>query len=440
MKKVFLIIEREFLSRVKKKSFIITTLLVPILMAALMIVPFYVQSIKDTEQKNIMVIDHSGIAQQALENSAELNFTFSPEASIDSIKQNFQKEGLYAVLTIGEIENKQPAVELYSFKQPNLDVQKTIERSLKKTIETEKLKAYNIEGLDTIMTNIKTDLSIKTFVWDESGNEKASNTAIYMGISYILSFLIYMFIFMFGTLVMRSVIEEKANRIVEVIISSVKPFQLMLGKIIGVASVGLLQFMIWVLLTLGILVAAQGFLGSSGSEVGNMMQGDAATQEAMHEISKSAASSDMLSLISNINFLPIIISFFFFFLFGYLLYASLFAAVGSAVENETDTQQLTLPITIPLIIGFMLMLHTFQYPNSSLSFWASMIPFTSPMVMMARVPFGVPFWEIALSLTLLFGTFLAFVWFSGKIYRVGILMYGKKASLKEMWKWLKYKN
>jgi len=439
MKKIFLIIEREFLTRVKKRSFIITTLLVPLLMAALFVVPFYLQGIKDTEHKTVMVIDKSGLAEQALENADDLTFVFAPVTSLDSVKQNFKKEGLYAVLIVGQMNANAPvSLEMYSFKQPNLDVQRTVERNMKKVIETEKLKAYNIEGLDAIMADIKTDLSVKTFIWDESGKEKASNTGILMGIAYVLSIIIYFFIFMFGMLVMRGVIEEKASRIIEVIISSVKPFQLMMGKIIGVASVGLLQFIIWIVLTIGIVVAAQGFIG--GGDAGNVMVNDATTQEAVQQLTKEAASSDIMSLITNINFLPIIISFLFFFLFGYLLYAALYAAIGSAVENEADTQQLSMPVTIPLIIGMFLMMHAFQYPDSSLSFWTSMIPFTSPMVMMARVPFGVPFWEILLSLTILFLTFLVIVWFAGKIYRVGILMYGKKPSLKEMWKWMRYKN
>ncbi|MCL2133617.1 MAG: ABC transporter permease, partial [Bacteroidales bacterium] len=379
MKKIFLIIEREFLTRVKKKSFIIITLLAPLFFAALLVTSFFLQGVKDTEDKTIMVIDHSGIAEQALESADLLTFVFSPATSLDSIKQNFKQEKLYAVLVVGQITNNAPvSLEMYSFKQPNLDVQKNIERSLKRAIETEKLKTYNIEGLDAILADVKTDLLVKTFVWDESGKEKASNSIIFMGISYILSILIYAFIFMFGALVMRSIIEEKASRIVEVIISSVKPFQLMMGKIIGVASVGLLQFIIWVVLTIIIFVSVQGFIG--GGEAGQMMVADPVTQEAMQQFAKEANSSDMFTVIANINFLPIIISFLFFFLFGYLLYASLFAAIGSAVENEADTQQLMLPVTIPLIIGLLLMVHAFQYPDSSLSFWTSMVPFTSPMV------------------------------------------------------------
>ena len=434
MNKIYLIIEREFLTRVKKKSFILTTLLTPLLFAALMVVPVLVQTIKDTDHKTIAVIDRSGLAQQALENTNELAFKFYPDATLDSLKNTFATEGLYAVVSIGELRNNTPsAVEMYAFKQPNLDVQKNIETRLERVVEQRKLDSYNISGLDTIMNSIKTQLDVKTFLWGEKGEEKASNSTVYMVLSYILSFMIYMFIFMFGNMVMRSVIEEKNNRVIEVIVSSVKPFQLMLGKIVGVASVGLLQFLIWIVLTLGISFIIGGIAAPSAP----LPEQQEIVQQATKELGQS---KDIIAMIAGINFLPIITSFILYFLFGYLLYASLFAAIGSAVENEADTQQLILPVTIPLIIGIFTMMHTFQYPDSNLSFWASMIPFTSPMVMMARIPFGVPFWEVALSLALLFFTFLAIVWFAGKIYRTGILMYGKKTSLAEMWKWLTYKN
>jgi len=442
MKKIFLIIEREFLTRVKKKSFIITTILVPILMAGLMVVPFLIQSLKDNEKKTIVVVDQSGLAAAALENTSDITFDFRPEASIDSLRKNFNKEELYAVVSIGNLDGqKQPTVDMYSFKQVNLDVQKQVERSMEQAIEEYKLNSYDIAGLDTIMASIKTNLNVKSFVWDESGKEKSSNTVVYMGISYFLTFIIYIFIFLFGNMVMRGVIEEKANRIIEVIVSSVKPFQLMMGKIIGVASVGLLQFIIWVILTFGLGIAAQSiFLKPSPEMISQSVGQGMVSEETVQQLMQDPAINDIMATIMGINFLPIILSFFFFFLFGYLLYAAMFAAVGSAVENEADTQQLMIPITIPLVVGLLLMMHTFQYPDSSLSVWASMIPFTSPMVMMARVPFGVPFWQIALSLSLLFTTFVGMAWFAGKIYRTGILMYGKKASLKEMWKWLKYKN
>jgi ABC-2 type transport system permease protein len=267
---------------------------------------------------------------------------------------------------------------------------------------------------------------------------------IFMGISYLLSFFIYMFIFMFGSMVMRGVIEEKTNRIVEVIISSVKPFQLMLGKILGVGSVALLQFMIWILLTAGIVFGVQAAFGTDKisdttaitQQIASGVQSD--LTQAITEVQKDNPFDEIMSALSAVPITSILISFLLYFLLGYLLYAALFSAVGSAVDNEADTQQLILPVTLPLIIGLFIMVHTFQHPDSSLSFWGSIIPFTSPMVMMARVPFGVPFWELALSLTLLAGTFLLMTYLSAKIYRVGILMYGKKASWKEILKWLKY--
>jgi ABC-2 type transport system permease protein len=439
MKKIFLIIEREFLTRVKKKSFIITTILVPVLLAGLMVVPFLIQSVKDDQQKSIIVVDRSGLAEQALGNTENIIFHFRPGVSPDSLKQQFEKEGWYAVVTVSPLdENKQVAVGIYAFKQINMDVQKYVERAMEKAVEQYKLESYQIPGLDTILASVKTDIPVKTFIWGDNGEEKAGHTGITMGISYILSFMIYMFIFMFGSMVMRGVIEEKNNRIVEVIVSSVKPFQLMMGKITGVASVGLLQFVIWIALTLILATAAQWFFDVSATTGAvQTMAGNAGAE--VSQAMEVTMLSDISGMLASINIVAIVVAFLFYFLFGYFLYAALFAAVGSAVENDADAQQLTIPITVPLIIGIFLMLHTFQYPDSSLSFWGSMIPFTSPMVMMARVPFGVPFWQVALSLAILFLTFVATVWFAGKIYRTGILMYGKKPSLREMWKWVKYK-
>lgn len=439
MKKIFLIIEREFLTRVKKKSFIITTVLVPVLLAGLMVVPFLIQSVKDDQQRTIVVIDQSGLAEKALANTEQFTFQFRPDASLDSLKQQFAKEGWYAIVTISPLDEKnQVAVGMYAFRQINMDAQNYVERNMEKVVEQYKLEAYQIPELETIVASIKTKIPVKTFVWGDDGKEKASHTGLIMGISYILSFMIYMFIFMFGNMVIRGVIEEKSSRVVEVIVSSVKPFQLMMGKITGVASVGLLQFLIWIVLTFILATVAQGFFAATPSaEMVQSMTGVAGT-----EVTKAVegALPDIFGMLSSINFVAIISAFLFYFLFGYFLYAALFAAVGSAVENEADTQQLIIPVTIPLILGIFLMLHTFQYPDSSLSFWSSLIPFTSPMVMMARIPFGVPFWQVALSLALLLITFIGMAWVAGKIYRTGILMYGKKPTFKEMLKWMNYKN
>ncbi|MDR3350904.1 MAG: ABC transporter permease [Prevotellaceae bacterium] len=439
MKKIFLIIEREFLTRVKKKSFIITTILVPALLAGLMIVPFLIQSVKDDQQKTIIVIDRSGMAEKALTNTQNTVFHFRPGASLDSLKQQFEKEGWYAIATISPMDaEKQVSIGMYAFRQINMEVQKHVERNMEKAVEQYKLASYQIPGLDTILASVKTKIPVKTFVWDEDGKEKATHTGLSMGISYLFSLMIYMFILMFGNMVMRGVIEEKNNRIIEVIVSSVKPFQLMMGKITGVASVGLLQFIIWILLTLVLAVAAQSFFTVPAADVAPAIAGSAGVD--VTKTLEGTIAADIFGMLGSVNFVALIAAFLFYFLFGYFLYAALFAAVGSAVENEADTQQLTIPVTIPLILGLFLMMHTFRYPDSSLSFWGSMIPFTSPMVMMARMPFGVPFWEIALSLSLLLLTFIAIVWFAGKIYRVGILMYGKKPTLREIWKWVTYKN
>jgi ABC-2 type transport system permease protein len=316
-----------------------------------------------------------------------------------------------------------------------MDTKKEIERNVKRALEKNKLDKYNIDDLDSIMKTVATDVSAKTYTVEEGGKEKAGMVEIYMVISYLASFMIYIFIFMFGSMVMRGVIEEKTNRVVEVIVSSVKPFELMLGKILGVGAVAVVQFLIWVFLTMGITIGVQALMG------GNISPADLSTgmQNGMPAADLGKAPlNDILAALAGVDFLSVGVAFFAFFILGYLLYASMFSAVGSAVDNETDTQQLVLPVTLPLIIGLLIMVNTFQYPDSNLSFWGSMIPFTSPMVMMARVPFGVPAWEMILSILILFATFLGMTYISAKIYRIGILSYGKKASWKDLWKWIKY--
>lgn len=445
MKTILLIIEREFLSRVKKKSFIILTILAPILFAGAIFAYVSIATTKDAEEQHVTVIDKSGLLEGTLQSTNTIKYTFDNATTVNDLKEDFLKTGEHTiVLYVGELDsmNNVNNVTLYSDRQVNMDVQNNIRGSIEKEIEERKLKSYDIENLDKILASIKTSVSIRTIKWDKEGKEAETNNFVMMITSYILAFLIYMFIFMFGSMVMRGVIEEKSNRIIEVIISSVRPFQLMIGKIVGVALVGLLQFLLWVLLTFGILFAAQKIFAGDVQKAATEMSSvpgvnvsAAVDTSGMNEIIERANV-----IIEGIPFATIIVSFLFYFLLGYLLYAAMFAAIGSAVENETETQQLILPVTIPLMVGIVMMIHTFQYPNSTLSFWGSMIPFTSPMVMLARVPFGVPFWQLAVSLSILFITFIIFTWLSGKIYRVGILMYGKKASFKELWKWMWYKS
>ncbi|MDD2583394.1 MAG: ABC transporter permease [Bacteroidales bacterium] len=444
--KIFLIIAREFSIRVRKKSFIIMTILTPILFAALIVLPSFIMTLSSGEiGQKILVVDHSEMCSPFFNDSEEIQYVFDSSANVESIKKNFP-EDLLALVEISEPDSAlNLIVSAVSVKQLNMDIKRQIERSVQRAVEKAKLDRYNIENLDNIIKDIRTDITVKTFTVSDNGDQKVAMVEVYMGISYIASFMIYMFIFMFGSMVMRGVIEEKTTRIVEVIVSSVKPFELMLGKILGVGSVALLQFLIWIVLTVGITAGVQAFIGvdkiTGGQEITEM-----ASAQAGGEVAQVMAAAqgnegfagDLMSALSAVPVAGIVISFILYFMLGYLLYAAMFAAVGSAVDNEADTQQLIFPVTLPLILGLFIMIHTFQYPDSALSFWGSMIPFTSPMVMMARVPFGVPLWELALSLGLLVLTFFFMTYLSAKIYRVGILMYGKKATFKDLFKWIKY--
>ena len=448
--KIGIIIGREYAIRVKKKSFIFTTILTPLLFAALMVVPSLIALYSSGEEgQMVKVVDESGIVMPYLESSKEIIFEqAAPEESLVSLKENFKDSGLFAIIGISPLDsNKNLTITAYSEKQLNIDLQSQIRKSVNKAVEDNKLRAYNIPDLDRVLKDIESDVKMNTYTLDEqTGEEKESMVEIYMGIGYIASFLIYMFIFMFGSMVMRSVIDEKTTRIVEVIVSSVKPFQLMLGKIIGVAAVGLTQFLIWVVLTFAIVTGVSAAVGvdkiqesvTAGMPVEQVMEEMNVQNIDMQNLEVEESEFDgILRALREVNYIKIVVCFLIYFLLGYLLYSGMFAAVGSAVDNEADTQQLILPVTMPLIIGLFIMLHTFQYPDSSLSFWASVIPFTSPMVMMARIAYGVPAWELALSIGLLIVTFLILTYISGKIYRIGILMYGKKATWKDLWRWMK---
>lgn len=454
--KLFLIISREFQIRVKKRSFIVMTILTPLLFAALIVMPSLIMTLSSGNKgQQVMIIDKSELCEPFFQSNDEFTYFFDNSADMESIKKNFP-ETLYAVVEISEPDSMMNvSVSTISKKQMNIDAKKQIERNVQKALEKSKLQKYNITNLDSILKDIRTEVAVKTYTITDTGEEKAGMVEIYMGIAYVLSFMIYMFIFMFGSMVMRGVIEEKTTRIVEVIVSSVKPFQLMLGKILGVGSVALLQFLIWIVLTAGIIFGAQAIMGTEKLAKSNeIVQQMTAAQSAGDVLNNGASAGaaeaiaavqaqstpmdDIMAALANVPVFRILTAFILYFLLGYLLYAALFSAVGSAVDNEADTQQLILPVTLPLIFGLFIMIHTFQYPDSSLSFWGSMIPFTSPMVMMARVPFGVPAWELALSLALLVGTFIFMTYVSSKIYRVGILMYGKKANWKDLIKWLKY--
>jgi ABC-2 type transport system permease protein len=450
MNKIFLIIQREFITRVRKKSFIIMSVLGPILFAAFLIVPSWLATMEDKEVKQIAIVDETMYFGQALPETEYIQFVQLENTNIDIIKETYQNLNYYALLYIPDNILASSTVILYSDKQPSLSTRMHISNSIEKEIERQKLKAENIEDLDEILASIETTINLRSITLSEEGEEKESHAEIAMGIGYIGGMMIYFFIFFFGAMVMRGVIEEKTSRIVEVIISSVRPFQLMMGKIVGVGLVGLTQFIIWVALTLVLVFGVQKALFPeltqtptqqviaqdimSGNNDGTNLMPEQANGPEMQVV------EEIFNSLGSVNFGLILGMFIFYFLAGYLLYGSFFAMIGSAVDNETDTQQFMLPVTIPLIIAIFVMINTIQNPEGSIAFWFSIIPLTSPIVMMVRIPFHPAAWEIALSMGLLVLTFIGSVWVAGKIYRTGILMYGKKVNYKELWKWLRYKN
>jgi ABC-2 type transport system permease protein len=452
MNKISVIIRREYVTRVRKKSFIIMTLLAPILMAALIIVPSLLMLNKDTDHKKIAVIEEkSDLFRNVIPNTQDAEFVYLKDVKVDDLKNNFEQAGYYGILAIyPEVVTVPNAIRLISKKQPPIGLLDHIERSLEKEIERQKLLSYKIQNLDEIMKNVNTKVSIETVKIDDTGKVKETSTGISMALAYIGGFMMYMLVFMFGAQVMRGVIEEKTSRVVEVIISSVKPIQLMMGKIIGIALVGLTQFFIWIILTGAMVAVVKSSVIPKGaiqevtrSMPQDLMSGSNPQVSVNGDIASGTSkfSPEFTKLFSsalNQQWGLIIFCFIFYFVTGYLLYASVFAAIGSAVDNETETQQFMLPVTIPIILALFVAMSIMQNPESSIAFWFSLIPLFSPIVMMARIPFGVPYWQIAVSMGLMIITFLAFVWMAAKIYRTGILMYGKKASWKEMWKWLRY--
>ena len=421
MNKTFLIIKREFLVRVKKKSFIIMTLLAPILMASLIIVPVLVTD-SGQQKRLIGVYENTTSFAKEIEDSENIHFTVFDNMQMDEFIKDPEGSNYYALL---KIEND--SFSIYSNQQVGLNLRKSIEKQLEQISERNKLKQAGI-NLD-IIEQAKTNINIETKIITSEGNTTSSSTEASIGIGFITGILIYMFIFMYGTMVMRGVIEEKTNRIVEIIISSVKPFQLMIGKILGVALVGLTQFILWIVLTIIISSIAE-IIFFDTTEITNNLD----------SVDQSVILNEFTRLTGGINLMLIFVSFLFYFLFGYLMYSALFAAVGSAVDAEADTQQFMLPITIPLIFSFILIQPVMDNPDGVLAFWLSVIPLTSPIIMMARLPFGVESWQLIISLILLIIGFIFTTFIAGKIYRTGILMYGKKISYKELWKWLTYKG
>ena len=470
-KKLGIIIQREYLNKVKKKSFLLITFLAPILFAAIAILPTVIMLGTKEEAKKVGVVDRSGIVLPFLESNETVEYIdLGAGAPVDSIKTNLEAWGVDVLLSISALDEstKNVTADTYSVKPLGMDTGENIENRINDAVEAYRIDSYGIENLESIMKEVRSNIHLHSYTVDESGKETISESGVYMAVSMILGMMLYMFIALFSGMVMSSVIEEKSSRVVEVLVSSVKATELLFGKIIGVALVALTQFLLWIVLTGAIVGVAGGIIGmdkivSMGTQATEVPGVDMsemgihpdfgfdelATAEVPVDslvatadsvaVAETTGMEAVMSTIGNLNLGLILFAFLIFFVFGYLLYASLFAAIGSAVENEGDTTQLQLPVTIPLMIGFFVALYAFKAPDSQLVFWFSMIPFTSPIVMLARIPFGVATWELVLSIVLLIGTFVACAWASAKIYKVGILMYGKKSTFKDLWKWLKQK-
>jgi len=438
-KKILLIIQREFLSRVKKKSFLVMTVLGPLLMAGVILSRFWLEMIPE-EAQTIVVVDETKLFNGKLTENEGVKFEYFIQEII-SAKKDFYKIQNNVLLYIPSNILQGQAIQVYYKKQPSLETVSYLQSQVNTKLQDFKLLASGIDQEKLAQT--KTKVKVLSTKVAETGEEETSNSALKIIIGFLGGFLIYLFVFLYGSQVMRGVIEEKSNRIIEVIISSVKPFELMMGKIIGIAFVGLLQFLLWVVLTFGFSSIAMNFFASknyNAKTVEQTFKSNAPSQINSAESEIDISASETLQSLAKIDFVTIISLFIFYFLGGYLLYGALFAAIGAAVDNEADTQQFILPITAPLIIAFIAAQVVIKDPESQMAFWFSIIPFTSPVVMMVRIPFGIPIWQVGLSMALLVAGFIFTTWIAAKIYRTGILMYGKKPTLKELSKWLFYKG
>ena len=440
MGKIGLIIKREFLSRVKKKSFIIMTLLGPIIMGAVMIIPIWMASVT-ASVKTILVIDEARFVEGLLQANDDVRFVYSRQPLKKALAEMESSE-YYALLHIplfqdNDINHLQRQIKLYSSKQVSLSLKLFVRNQIEKQIERLKLQSQGVD--QDLVDNVKKTVNVPLDIIP-LGEKKESNVEVSTGLGFFGGFLIYFFIFMFASQVMRGVIEEKTNRIVEVIISSVKPFELMMGKIIGIALVGLTQFLLWVAFTASIYMVFMGTVVKdklSAENIERIMQ-QSPEGTAVDDIDQLRETQEVIGKVNMINWGLMIPCFIFYFLGGYLLYGAIFAAIGGAVDSESDTQQFMLPVSAPLILSFVMAQSVLNDPNGLVATWMSVIPFTSPIIMMIRLPFGVHYTELLLSMGMLVVGFILTTWAAGKIYRTGILMYGKRPTWKEMFRWLRY--
>lgn len=446
MNKTLIILKTEYLKRVKKKSFIILTLLVPFLFAGMFALIIFLSVNNDKEERTIAVFDESTLFLNQLEQQGLTKYKFIQKEEYDKLKSNLKGSDFYALLYIPQDIYTNNFAQLISQKQVPFELNEQIQRKLSQYIEKDKrqkvIDETNIPDLDNRLDNTKTWIKLNTLKISETGETQKSSSMIAFIASYAMGIIIYFFVFMYGAMVMRGVMEEKKSRIIEVIISSVKPFELMAGKIIGTALVGLTQVAIWIVLGIVVLIGVQGFFSpESAQQMGqSIMENQQQINPGMAQVAESNKVMEVMEMIGNLNIPLILFAFIFYFLIGYLMYSSLLGAVGAAVDNEEDSQQMVFPVTFPLILSIMVLFPIARNPEGPVAFWFSIIPLTSPVAMMARIPYGIPTWELLLSMFLLVLTTVGAIAAAAKIYRIGLLMYGKKVNLKELFKWLRYKN
>lgn len=414
------IIAREYLERVKRKSFIISTILMPLFMVGLMVLPAVIAIFQTPEEKLIAVVDESGVIARTLQNGDETKFVTVNKP----MSELLGNEDYYGILSIGgDIVENPSDVTLYTHAASSMSLENYISNQIKETVESIRLRKYNIENLSEILAAVNADVTLQTFRIDEGDEASETSSALSYFIGIVMSFMLYMFILIYGQMVMTSIIEEKNNRVLEIVVSSVKPTYLMLGKILGIGAVAVTQILIWLAIVMSFTYWVMPALMSGVASGIN-------DPELVAAIGKLSDGSYVISL-----FVYLLL----FLVGGYLFYSSIYAAIGSAVDNIQDASQLTTIAVLPIILGMVLSPSVVNDPMSTYATWVSIIPFTSPMVMMARIPFGIPFWEIAVSIVLLYLTFLFMIWLAAKIYRVGIFMYGKKPTLTELIRWARYK-
>lgn len=433
MNKVLLVIQREYLARVKKKSFLIATLLTPLIFPAIMGIFVWI-AVNESENQSLRIIevyDETGLF--FMESSDQYAFV-SSDLELDEAKKMVQEGERYGLLVIPKINLENPkGIQYFGVENPSMSLMSYLEGALKRKIEDQKLYEKGIDP--AVIKEIRTSVSIQSITLSKGGEEKINDATVNYALGFLAGILIYIFIFVYGNQIMQGVIEEKSSRIVEILVSSLRPFQLMMGKIVGIGAVGLTQFLIWVVL-IGTLTSV--VVGVLGMQMPQQQAMEMASPELAQAAIPDTEVGQILQVIQGIDFVSLVVSFIIYFLGGYLLYGALFAAVGSAVDAPSDAQQFMFPITIPLIVAYLgLFVFVLQDPNSTTSFWLSIIPLTSPIAMMGRVSFGVSFWELSLSVALLIGGFLFTTWLAAKIYRIGILMHGTKPTYRILWKWIR---